>query len=323
MHIKALLNRAKAYRKLKQFDKAKEDLEKAKNSTLVVMEIEEEFNSLKRNIQNKSSDNEEEKEDGIGIGGGIGGIGGDKGGIGGIGGGSSFATFDNDNYPQLPVRNIIFEIWLKDTNKESSLKYLEGGILYPVPSKKPQYRVFNDKQILDMALVWLDCDVFEKIVSLNVCDLEQRQKEYNGASYINQLSTGMLYSGFKYKFNKEKFQRLLTFLCENDVDLESADNNKRTPLANAVKAGIAELGNTLLKYGADINNPSVKMAMEENQDKLQWVRTNLGALRMNCLKAIEDVMTTLYNMDEDIIKETILNYTLSQYAEDSSVDEID
>ena len=115
----------------------------------------------------------------------------------------------------------------------------------------------------------------------------------------------------------------MTFLCENDVDLDSKDYNDRTPLANAVKARIDDLGRTLLKYGADINDASVKMAMEEDEEKAQCLRTNLGALRINCLKAIKDVMTTLYNIDDDEINQTILNYTLSQYAADSSVDEVD
>lgn len=313
---------------MKKFKEAKDDLTKAKNQQLVAMEIEAEINSLNRNMQGKYSDDEQEEEEdygGIGgIGGGIGGIGGGIGGIGDIGNGSySFTTFSNNHYPKLPVRNMTFETWLKDKNKKRSIDYLEGGILYPVPSKKPQYRIFNDQEILDMALIWLDCDVFEKIVSLNVCDLEQQKKEYKGATYINQLSTGILSSGFKYEFNINKFNRLITCLCEADVYMESIDHNDKTPLANAITANLTDIANILLKYGADINNGSVKMAMDENKNKTQWVRTSLGALRQNCLNAISEITSNLYQINQTKIYETILNYTLSQYAEDSSVDEVD
>ena len=316
-----MLNRAKAYRKLKKFEKAKEDLNEAKKSKYVDMEIELELQALTRNTQGKFSDDEQDEEEDYGIGG-LGGLGGGGGGKGGGATYSAFTTFSNDNYPQLPLRDIKFEQWLKEKNKKRSLRFIEDGLLYPVPNKKPQYRVYTGTEILDMAVIFLDRDVVEKIISLNAIDLNTQNKENNGKTYINQLSTGTLKSGFKYEWNVEKFDGLLELLCKSQTYIDIPDDDNRTPLANTVKYNNTNLAIILLIHGADINNPSVKKEIK-NGTNTGWVRTNLKVIREKRLEAIQESISTMYGINENRINNVILDFILSAWKADTSVNEVD
>jgi len=281
MDIKALLNRGSAYRHLKQFEKAKEDLMKVQNSKIVWIDIEMEMNSLNKNISGKYSDNEEEEMSISSM---------------------NNMTFKNDNYPQLPLRNILFEQWLNNNNDQT----VQYEILYPVPNKKPYYKLYTNQEQLDMAIQWLDVEVAEKLINLKQFDVNQQ-------TYLNQLCTGLLNTNLKYDANKERFMKLVTILCEHDdIDLENRDEKERTALANVVKHQMIDLGTILLKYGADVNHGSVRKEIGQNESIKSLIKRNLSIIRKNNMNAIEQVMSTMYAVQNDKICKTILDFTISE-----------
>eukprot|EP00484_Ammonia_sp_Unknown_P026676 CAMPEP_0197034580 /NCGR_PEP_ID=MMETSP1384-20130603/12653_1 /TAXON_ID=29189 /ORGANISM="Ammonia sp." /LENGTH=677 /DNA_ID=CAMNT_0042464529 /DNA_START=26 /DNA_END=2059 /DNA_ORIENTATION=+ len=308
-NVKALMLRGRAYRKLRKFDSAKKDLERAKKCGMVSLDIEQEMSSLARNLRNKFSDDEEEEVEEMGIGG-----------IGGIGGYDEgpeptlISTFKNENYPQLPVRDEFFEQWVQNKLKhEEDTIPLEMGVLYPNPLKKPNYQFYTKQEVLDMAVIWLDLDVVRKVVSMSErtkFDLD-RSTVCKEASYLNQLASGKLISGFQFEHNREKFTALLNFLCENDADLEERDDGECTALANTIKHNLRDLGSILLKFGANANDGTVKRESEQCKFDAKWVSRNLKIMRENTLTAIQEVVAMQYGVQNAKIEQTMLDYILS------------
>eukprot|EP01084_Bolivina_argentea_P161700 281470_1 len=256
-NIKALLYRGRAYRHQKQFDQANIDLTKAKKSEIVDMEIESELNALKRNKDGRPSDE-------------------DSGGILSLRGGITFTSFTNNNWPVLPLRDIQFEGWLRHDSSDVPCE-----MLYPVPLQKNRYKLYQNEEMLDMSVVWLDVDVAEKLIKLNVFDVNKQKKGHAFQSYLHQLCAGKLSSGYTYESNKEKFIRLVTVLCgDPDIAIELRDDEQRTALAFAVRNSCIDLGIVLLRYGANVNDGSVRKEIERKSKNVQdWLRKGLGVLR--------------------------------------------
>ena len=281
--LRALLNRGTAYRHLGQYEDAKKDLVKARKSKIVWIELEMEMRALKQTISGKICDDETRYMRTLSI--------------------RPGAVFRNDNYPQLPLRSISFERWLK-SNDQTIL----DEIWYPDPvvRKKHYYRAYTARHQLDMAIYWLDVDVAERLLNLQQFDVSQKM-------YLIQLCSGSLGTRLGYAMNQEKFKQLVTMLCQNDdIDLESRDNTNRTALAYAIKHQMSDLGTILLRYGANANDDSVKKVIGQNLDAKAFIAKNLNIIRKNNIKAIEEVLGMKYRINNAVICTKILNFAVSE-----------
>ena len=221
------------------------------------------------------------------------------------------SSFRNDNWPRLPLRDVTFEQWIKSNANSNEMSQCPESMWFPVPSQKPEYKLYTDQEMLDMAVIWLDVDTAIRLMEYPHFDLNRQNKEDRQRAYVHQLSGSVLPSGYRYGNNVHKFSKLMTAFCRKNVDLEAKDEDKMTALAHAIRGGSEEICIILLKYGANLGDESVQKELQMvTREQRRRVREEIARWRHYLVLALREVMEMMLGVGDNTVYKHILDFML-------------